>query len=123
MRRDSPGKSKASIERCGGGGAIDRHTRRPARRDRMGAMSSMSIEQALDVGIDHRRAGRLATAEGIYRQILAVAPRQADALHLLGLIAGQMGRRDVGIDLIRQAIAAEPRNGHFYSNLSKLLCE
>jgi len=46
------------------------------------------------------QAGRLETAQQIYRQILAAEPNQADALHLLGLIAYQVGKYAVAIDYI-----------------------
>jgi Flp pilus assembly protein TadD len=36
--------------------------------------------------------GALTTAEALYRRVLAAAPRHADALHLLGVLAAQRGR-------------------------------
>src|SRR5437867_1473861 len=53
---------------------------------------AVSIPQAFEVARAHHQSGRLAEAEAIYRQILAVEPRHADALHLLGVIAHQVGR-------------------------------
>ena len=64
----------------------------------------MTIPQAFEVAIRHHHAARFAEAEALYRQILAVEPRHPDALHLLGVIAHQVGRNDIAIDLIRQAI-------------------
>ena len=46
-----------------------------------------TIPEALTTAIRHHQAGRLQAAEQIYRQILAVGPGQAEALHLLGLIS------------------------------------
>ncbi len=66
----------------------------------------MNTQQAFELGLQHHQSGRLAEAETIYRQILAVEPRHADTLHLLGIIANQVGRNDVAVDLINQAIAA-----------------
>ena len=34
-------------------------------------MTQMTIDQALQIALGHHEAGRLAEAEGIYRQILA----------------------------------------------------
>jgi len=73
-------------------------------------MTQVPIEQALQVAIAHHQAGRLTEAESIYRQILSVRPDHAEALNLLGAIAGQRGRVDSAIELIRQAIAAAPDN-------------
>ena len=42
------------------------------------------IEQQLQAGIEHHRAGRLRDAENVYRSILADDPKQADALNLQG---------------------------------------
>ena len=48
------------------------------------------------IGLQHHQAGRLQAAEQIYRQILAVEPNHADAIHLLGVIAHQV-RQDHAI--------------------------
>ncbi|MEO5338249.1 MAG: tetratricopeptide repeat protein [Magnetospirillum sp. WYHS-4] len=45
-------------------------------------------------GLDHQRAGRLAEAEALYRQVLAAFPRHPDALHLLAVVLHRQGRRD-----------------------------
>ena len=45
----------------------------------------------LQTGLEHHQAGRFAEAETIYRQILAANPGDADALHLLGILANQTG--------------------------------
>ena len=82
----------------------------------------MTIQQALELAIQHHQSGRLAEAEAIYRQILAAEPRHADALHLLGVIAHQVGRDEVAVDLIRQAIALAPGAANFHSNLGNALC-
>ena len=52
----------------------------------------MTIPQALQLAVQHHQAGRLAEAELLYRQILAAQPNHADALHLLGVMAQQVGR-------------------------------
>ena len=45
-----------------------------------------TVEETLQAALAHHQAGRLAEAEDLYRQILAVAPNHADAQHLLGLV-------------------------------------
>ncbi len=79
----------------------------------------MTIQQPFEIALQHHQSGRLAEAEALYRQILAVEPRHADALHLLGVIAHQVGRDDLAIDLIRQAIALAPDVPHYHSNLGE----
>ncbi|RTR22984.1 tetratricopeptide repeat protein [Azospirillum griseum] len=80
-----------------------------------------TIAEALGVALDHHMGGRLDAAETLYRRILDADPGQADALHLLGVLAGQTGRADRGADLIRQAMAQRPDAADYPSNLGALL--
>ena len=82
-------------------------------------MSPASIDQAMQTALAHHQAGRLAEAEALYRQVLAVQPQNPDALHLLGLIAHQVGRQDAAADLIGRAIALRPDDAALYSQLGK----
>ena len=63
----------------------------------------MTIQQAFNLALQHHQAGRLADAEVLYRQILAVVPGHADALHSLGILAHQLGRDDVAVLVAREA--------------------
>jgi predicted O-linked N-acetylglucosamine transferase (SPINDLY family) len=67
----------------------------------------MTLDEALQLALQHHRAGRLAEAEPIYRQVLAQQPDHPDALHLLGLIAHQVGRHADARVLIERAIARQ----------------
>ena len=82
-------------------------------------MTSMTILEALQIAVQRHQAGRLAEAEGLYRQILAMQPKHADALHFLGVIAHQVGRHDLAVDLIGQSIALGPNNPAAYCNLGE----
>jgi protein O-GlcNAc transferase len=75
------------------------------------------MELALARGREHHQAGRFAEAEAIYRQILAADPSNASALHLLGVLANQLGHPQASIELISQAIQVEPNAASFHSNL------
>jgi len=81
----------------------------------------MTLQQQLETGLSHHRAGRLAEAERIYRQVLAQQPDHADALHLLGVLAGRTGRLDVAVELIRRAIAIWPTGASYHCNLGNAL--
>jgi protein O-GlcNAc transferase len=83
-------------------------------------MSTVTLDQALRLALEHHQAGRLAEAEAIYRQILAAAPNHADALHLLGLIAHQTGRNDIAGESIRKAIEQNPNCPPYHSNLGEV---
>ena len=69
----------------------------------------MTLDRALQLALQHHRAGRLAEAEPIYRQVLARQPDHPDALHLLGLIAHQVGRHADAKALIERAIESTQR--------------
>lgn len=58
-------------------------------------MVAVSLDQAFRLAVAHHQAGRLSEAEGLYRQILGAQPNHAGALHLLGVIADQVGRHEV----------------------------
>ena len=70
--------------------------------------------------LEAHRSGRLAEAEAVYRAILAADPRDADALHLLGLVRQGRGDPAEGERLIRGAIAVKDA-GVFHMNLGTLL--
>ena len=71
-------------------------------------LSMATIPQALGTAVQHHQAGRLAEAEAMYRQILNVHPTNADALHLLGVLASQAGHNESAVDLMRRAIQLRP---------------
>ena len=76
-----------------------------------------SIPEALSIAVTHHRAGRLHEAEQIYRQILAVDPHQADALHLLGVVAHSSGQHAIAIECIQRALRVNPGEPMFHNNL------
>jgi Tfp pilus assembly protein PilF len=82
---------------------------------------SQAIQSMLGQALEHHRAGRLTEAEQIYLQILAIDARQADCLHLLGMIAYQAGRHEAAVEMIRKAIAINQNGAAYHSNLGTVL--
>jgi Flp pilus assembly protein TadD len=80
----------------------------------------MTVDEAMNLAVAHHQAGRLAEAEPLYRQVLAAVPDHPGALHLLGVIAHQVGRSDAAIDLIGRSIQLAPCAAA-YSNLGEAL--
>ncbi len=72
-------------------------------------------------GVAHHRAAQLNQAETCYRQVLAAQPDHADALHLMGVIAQQVGQHDAALDLIRRAIALNGTNASYFCNFGAVL--
>nr|WP_304502347.1 tetratricopeptide repeat protein [Azospirillum sp. 412522] len=71
--------------------------------------------------VTHHQNGQLAEAATLYDRVLKRLPKQADALHLSGLIKAQTGALTEGIERIRQAVKADPRQPVFHANLGRLL--
>jgi tetratricopeptide (TPR) repeat protein len=84
---------------------------------------TLTIQQAIDLAVEHHNSGDLPKAEGIYQQILQADPNQPVALHLLGVIARQVGKNDIAVDLINKALAFKPDYAEAYSNLGLTLHE
>jgi tetratricopeptide (TPR) repeat protein len=82
---------------------------------------TLAIQEFIDLAVQHHNEGRLPEAESIYQQILQDNPNQPDALHLLGVIAHQVGKNDIAVDLITKAIAIKPDFAEAHNNLGNAL--
>ncbi|MCS6852931.1 MAG: tetratricopeptide repeat protein [Gemmataceae bacterium] len=67
--------------------------------------------------VQRHRAGDLAAAEALYRQILQAEPQHAQAMQLLGLIAHQVGQHEQAIRLIEDARRLAPTDAVILNNL------
>jgi Flp pilus assembly protein TadD len=76
-----------------------------------------AIEQVLQQAFREHQAGHLGQAEQLYRRVLQAAPRQADALHLLGVLMAQRGRDDLAVSFIEEALKEDPDVAAFHNNL------
>lgn len=83
----------------------------------------LTIDQALQEGMQHHQAGRLQQAESIYRKVLEIEPNSAGALHMLGVLEYQLGRHVLAVDLVKQAIHIDPDCADAYNNLGNMLRE
>jgi Flp pilus assembly protein TadD/2-polyprenyl-3-methyl-5-hydroxy-6-metoxy-1,4-benzoquinol methylase len=77
-----------------------------------------AIPALLNDAVRLHQAGRLDQAQALYNQVLAADPRQPDALHLLGMIALQMGQAQAGEELIRKAIAVNRNEASYHFHLA-----
>ena len=74
-------------------------------------------------GIALRRAGRITEAESLFQTVLGEQPRQADALHQLGLIRTAQADFVGAIQLLRAAVGAHPENATWLNDLANALCQ
>jgi tetratricopeptide (TPR) repeat protein len=78
----------------------------------------LTIPQRLQEAVRRHQTGRLAEAEALYRAVLAEAPHQVHARHLLGVLAHQTGRPAEAAGLIEQALAEHGPHPVFHTNLA-----
>src|SRR5947207_2403639 len=83
-------------------------------------MNEPSVEQLMQLGVQRHQSGLLSEAEPIYRQVLERDPGNAGALQLLGVLAHQVGRNEMAVELIQRAIAIDPRVPGFHNNLGEV---
>jgi hypothetical protein len=76
---------------------------------------------SIELGLKHYRAGNLVEAENVFRAILARDANDAEALHLLGVIAIDAHQPVAAVELIRRAIAIRPDVAAYHSNLGSAL--
>ena len=81
-------------------------------------MAGAEIQSLLGEAVRQHQAGHLDPAALLYRKILAADPGNADALHLLGMIALQTGKPDAAADLIRKAIVIHGHEASFHFHLA-----
>jgi protein O-GlcNAc transferase len=79
------------------------------------------VQSLLAAAAQKAEAGHLAEAERLLHQLLSLVPRHAEALHLLGVIAYQTERRDLALDVIDKALAANPNDPSIHSSRGNLL--
>jgi len=79
-----------------------------------GQSADEDVAQVMSAAQAHHDAGRLREAEALYRQVLRTWPDHPDALHLMGMLAYQVGRSDVAVELINMRLRpkAEPVKLH-----------
>jgi predicted TPR repeat methyltransferase len=75
----------------------------------------------LQQAVSLHQQGRLEQAQALYAQVLALEPRQFDALHLSGVIERQRGNPARAVDLIRAALQVDGGQARAHCNLGAAL--
>jgi Flp pilus assembly protein TadD len=100
---------------------MNRAQRRLAKKQGGASPSQAAIAPLFAEALRRHQSGALAEAEPLYRQILTLDPRHADSLHLLGVIAHQIGRREDAVALIERAIRIEGGVAAYHNHLGLAL--
>lgn len=82
---------------------------------------TLTVQQALAMGVEHHQAGRIIEAENIYWKILDIEPGNPFALHFLGVIAIHYGDFESAIPLIEKAISIKAEFPEAHNNLGLAL--
>ena len=86
-------------------------------------ISSINMAKSMQQGISFHQKGELQRAEKLYQRVLQNQPQNANAYHLLGIIAYQVGKKKLAIDLMNQAIGIDNKQPIFFSSLGNILQE
>lgn len=96
---------------------------KPTPGDFMRSNRSAGIPETgdFDQAVKHLTAGRPGRAADMCRVILGVTPRNAPALHLLGIILAEQGQPLEGLRLVEQALEQEYRSAMFHFSHGQIL--
>lgn len=81
----------------------------------------MNVLTELAAAISLHQEGRVADALPRYASVLAADPSQADAWHLTGLAAHQLGQSETAVQYLSRAIELHPTNAEYHANLAAVL--
>jgi tetratricopeptide (TPR) repeat protein len=77
----------------------------------------ISQSPSLSLALQFHQSGKLDAAAEVYREILEVSPLNADARHLLGVVALQSGNYELAVNHIGRAIRLKSNVAAFHANL------
>jgi predicted O-linked N-acetylglucosamine transferase (SPINDLY family) len=87
----------------------------------MPTMAKVSLQQALEIGLQKHQSDQFKEAEDIYTQVLRHDPGNSDALHFLGVLKHQLGDNDRAAELLQQSIARDSSIAASHHNFGLVL--
>ncbi len=81
-------------------------------------MTPPTVHPIYEQAVRNHRAGQLAQAESLYRQVRESAPGHADAMHMLGILAHQAGNSPDAVELLGRAVEINPHNADYHCNFA-----
>jgi protein O-GlcNAc transferase len=79
-------------------------------------------DETLQKAFALHRSGNFAEAAKLYRKVIRQDPRQANALHSLGIIESAGGNHAEAATLMARSLALQPANVEFMQNYATVLC-
>ena len=81
----------------------------------------LTIEQALELGVESHKKGKLQDAKRFYLAILQSQPLHPDANHNLGVLAVSVNQTDAALPLFKTALKANPKVEQFWLSYIRAL--
>ena len=74
----------------------------------------LTLEQALQKGVEAHKAGKVQEADQYYTAILQAQPKHPDANHNMGVLAVGVGKLDQALPFFKTALEANPSIEQFW---------
>ncbi|MDC1335561.1 tetratricopeptide repeat protein, partial [Planktomarina temperata] len=77
-------------------------------------MAELTIDQALQQGVEAHKAGQVQEADRLYTAILKAQPKHPDANHNMGVLAVGVGKVETALPFFKTALEANPKVAQFW---------
>ena len=74
----------------------------------------LTIDQALQKGIEAHKAGQVQEADRLYTAILKAQPKHPDANHNMGVLAVDIGKVEEALAFFKTALEVNPNTAQFW---------
>ena len=74
----------------------------------------LTLDQALQKGIEAHKAGQIQEADRLYTAILKTRPKHSDANHNMGVLVVGVGKLQEALPFFKTALEAKPSTGQFW---------
>jgi len=77
-------------------------------------VAELTIDQALQQGVEAHKAGQVQEADRLYTAILKAQPKHPDANHNMGVLAVGVGKVETALPFFKTALEANPKVAQFW---------
>ena len=74
----------------------------------------LTLDQALQKGVEAHKAGQVQEADRLYTAILKAQPKHSDANHNMGVLAVGVGKVEQALPFFKTALQANPATAQFW---------